>query len=221
MSAAQLARAHRLLRRCWIEIAHALEVEVECNASWTGTVEERLATIHSDDREQIELLAVLLRDIEAEAGRPETCDDAIAVEILDGMASILPAEMQARAVEDQDRDPYAIPDLARQIADMAARMAGYMEDDLDSATTFAEDDLEDRGRKRAAMLVDGMRSGIGQVREADRGRNVCALWFTDNGPRLTWSWQPAAIDREFRQRVIGSVEKLLGDEAGEEAGGDG
>lgn len=100
---------------------------------------------------------------------------------------------------------------------MAARMAGYMADDLDSAMTFAEDDLEERGRKKAAMLLDGMRGGIGQALESDRGRLVCALWFDDPGARATWSWQRDGIDPEFRRQVIGSVEKLLG----EGAGGDG
>lgn len=79
--------------------------------------------------------------------------------------------------------------IANEIAYFCERLARSTALDADSLMMQAEDHLcNDGGSDRAKMILDGMRAGIQQAREADVSGRVVAIWFDDHGARATFSW---------------------------------
>ena len=89
-----------------------------------------------------------------------------------------------------------------------AKLGAIKRDDL---LTFAEDALvNEGGSDRAMMILDGMRAGIQQAAEADKGRRVVAVWYDDNSARATFSWSPRkAVHKSLRAAVLDAMESAL------------
>lgn len=76
-----------------------------------------------------------------------------------------------------------------EVANFCRRLAKSTAIDADNLMMFAEDILANEGNNdRALMLLDGMRAGIQQAREASGGARVVTIWFDDNSARATFSW---------------------------------
>lgn len=79
--------------------------------------------------------------------------------------------------------------IANELALWARRLASMTADDMDALMMEAEDIIaEEESTAKAAMILDGMRAGIEQAREASAGSRVCVVWFDDWGARATFAW---------------------------------
>lgn len=109
--------------------------------------------------------------------------------------------------------PEITPD---EIADFCERLAELPGLKLDDTLIIAEDCLANEGGSaRAKMILDGMRAGIQQAKEADAGQRVIAIWFDDNSARVMLSWDgnesPGQDLRRAIEQTVASAMRPNGD----------
>lgn len=109
---------------------------------------------------------------------------------------------------------------ANEVASFCERLARSTAIDADNLMMFAEDHLaNDGGSDHAKMLLDGMRAGIQQAREAGASGRVVAIWFDDHGARATFSWngddEPNPDMHQAIASALNSALRKNGDDTGE------
>lgn len=90
-----------------------------------------------------------------------------------------------------------------EVANFCRRLAASTADGADDLLMFAEDILANEGGQgHAMMLLDGMRAGIQQAREAQSKGRVVAIWFDDNASRAIFSWDGnRAISADLNEAI--------------------
>lgn len=101
--------------------------------------------------------------------------------------------------------------LENEVALFCRRLAQSTAIDADNLLVFAEDILANEGgQDRALMLLDGMRAGIQQAREAKASGRVVTVWFDNNGARATFSWSgDDAPNPELHQAIAQALNSAL------------
>jgi len=106
---------------------------------------------------------------------------------------------------------------AEKLAEIARYLTTMTALDADAAMNEAGDILDEGDEPKASMILDGMRAGIAQAREADAGARVVAVWFDGWGSRTTFSWdgnEPAGEDlHEAITAAISSAMRANGEAA--------
>jgi len=99
---------------------------------------------------------------------------------------------------------------AEKLAEFARYIAGMTALDADAAMTKAGDILDEGADAKASMILDGMRAGIAQAREADAGSRVVVIWFDGWGARETFSWPgDEAAGEGLRKAITNALESAM------------
>lgn len=96
-------------------------------------------------------------------------------------------------------------DAAERIANFARWLSRHTAINADNEMLAAADILSEDGHTKAATILDGMRTGIQQAREAAHGSRVCVIWFDGWGSRVTFSWDGDAEPNPDMHQAIASA----------------
>lgn len=98
-----------------------------------------------------------------------------------------------------------------EVANFCRRLARSTSTGADDLLMFAEDILANEGgNERALMLLDWMRAGIQQAREAQSNGRVVAIWFDGNASRATFSWSgDDAPNPDMHQAIAQALNSAL------------
>lgn len=98
-----------------------------------------------------------------------------------------------------------------EVALFCRRLAKSTAIGADDLLMAAEDILANEGgNNRALMLLDGMRAGIQQAREAENGARVVVIWFDGNAARATFSWDgDATPNTDLHEAIAQALNSAL------------
>jgi hypothetical protein len=101
-------------------------------------------------------------------------------------------------------------DNDKRVAEFAKWLVTLSADDADFAMTSAQDILSEDGNGMAGILLDGMRAGVQQAREAHHNRRVVVIWFDGWGSRSIFSWDgDGCINPEYHQEIASALNSAL------------